>query len=167
MITTTESRLSSVRLRPVGADDEAFLFQVYASTRTEELAQVNWDEAQRVSFLRMQFQAQSRHYTTAYSGAEFQIVLVGEQPVGRLYVHWRRTEIRVMDIALLPEHCRQGIGTVLMQELLKEGERTDRSVTIHVEIFNSAQRWYERLGFQPVADQGVYRLMEWRSRPNP
>ena len=144
------------------AGDEAFLFQVYASTRAEELAQVNWDDAQRASFLRMQFEAQTRHYTTAYSGAEFQIIVAGDQPAGRLYVHRRPKEIRVMDIALLPEFRGQGVGTILMQELLAEGGRTSRSVTIHVEIFNPARYWYERLGFQPVAENGAYLLMEWR-----
>lgn len=162
MIITPEVRPGSVGLRSVSADDETFLLQVYASTRSEELAQVNWDDARRASFLRMQFQAQTRHYTTAYIGAEFHIILAGHQPAGRLYVHRRPKEIRVMDIALLPEFRRQGLGTVLMQELLAEGERTHRPVTIHVEIFNPARRWYERLGFRPVADDGVYLLMEWR-----
>lgn len=164
MTTTTEVRPSSVRLRPVDADDGAFLFQVYASTRMEELAQVNWDDEQRASFLRMQFEAQTRHYIAEYDGAEFHIILAHDQPAGRLYVHRRKNEIRVMDIALLPEFRRQGIGAGLMRNLLEEGQRTQRPVTIHVEIFNPAQSWYERLGFQSVSDQGVYRLMEWRPK---
>jgi hypothetical protein len=49
-----------------------------------------------------------------------------------------------------------------MRDLLEDGRRTERPVTIHVEIFNPARHWYERLGFRPVADNGVYLLMEWR-----
>jgi GNAT superfamily N-acetyltransferase len=157
-----EARPGAIQLRPAGSGDEGLLYTIYASTREAELAQVDWTDAQREGFLRMQFQAQARHYTAEYPGAEFQIILAEDQPAGRLYVHRRNDEIRVMDIALLPQFRRRGVGTVLMRQLLEEGERTSRTVSIHVEVFNPARHWYERLGFQPVADNGVYRLMEWR-----
>lgn len=155
-----ENRLSSVTLRPAVAGDEDFLFAVYAGTRADELAQVDWDDAQKESFLRMQFKAQSHHYSTQYPRAEFQIIQFQDQPVGRLYVHRRPDEIRVMDVALIPRFQRRGLGTALMTDLLEEGDRTGRRVTVHVETFNPALRWYERLGFKPVASNGVYQLME-------
>jgi hypothetical protein len=34
---------------------------------------------------------------------------------------------------------------------------------IHVERFNPALRLYERLGFRPIEDKGVYLFMEWRA----
>lgn len=151
----------SVTLRPMGNGDEQFLFQVYASTRQEELAQVGWDEQQKRSFLEMQFHAQSRYYDSEYPGAEFRVILAGGQPAGRLYVHRRENEIRIMDIALLPTFRGCGIGTRLLNEILAEGARTNRRVTIHVEIFNPALRLYERLGFRQVASNGVYHLLEW------
>jgi len=64
-----------------------------------------------------------------------------------------------MDIALLPDHRGAGIGTRLVRELLDEGARTGKRVSIHVEKHNPALRLYERLGFAPVADRGVYVLM--------
>jgi ribosomal protein S18 acetylase RimI-like enzyme len=140
--------------------DEELLFAVYAGTRAEELAQVDWDDTQKESFLRMQFAAQSQHYSSHYPGAEFQIIVLHEEAVGRLYVHRRPDEIRVMDIALLPAFRGRGVGTMLMHELLAEGDRSRCSVSIHVEFFNPARRWYERLGFKPVASNGVYQLME-------
>jgi ribosomal protein S18 acetylase RimI-like enzyme len=162
MTTLRPAKPESLQLRPVRATDAEFLFRVYASTREEELAQVNWDAAQREDFLRSQFAAQSQHYTTQYPGAEFQVVIANGEPAGRLYVHRRTAEIRVMDIALLPGFRRRGVGTALLKELLEEGARTHRCVSIHVEIFNPARHWYERLGFHSVAESGVYLLMEWR-----
>jgi ribosomal protein S18 acetylase RimI-like enzyme len=162
MTTLRPAKPESLQLRPVRATDEEFLFRVYASTREEELAQVNWDVAQREHFLRSQFAAQTQHYTTQYPGAEFLVVLADDQPAGRLYVHRRPAEIRVMDIALLPAFRQRGLGTALLKELLGEGARTHRCVSIHVEIFNPARHWYERLGFHSVAENGVYLLMEWR-----
>jgi ribosomal protein S18 acetylase RimI-like enzyme len=162
MTTLRPAKPETLELRPVSATDAEFLFRVYASTRAEELARVNWDAAQREHFLRSQFAAQTQHYTTQYPGAEFQVVLADGQPAGRLTVQRRPEEIRVMDIALLPGFRQRGLGTALLKELLAEGARTNRCVSIHVEIFNPARHWYERLGFQPVAENGVYLLMEWR-----
>lgn len=140
--------------------DAEFLFAVYASTRTEELAQVGWTDTQRESFLRMQFDAQRRCYEGDYPGAEFQIILVDGQPAGRLYVQRLEQEIRIMDLALLPEFRGRGIGTGLLRGILAEGSQIGQRVSIHVEIFNPARRLYERLGFRQVATHGVYLLLE-------
>lgn len=155
-----EVKPGSVTLRLAVAGDEELLFAVYAGTRAAELAQVDWDDARKEDFLRMQFKAQSQHYSTQYPGAEFQIILIDAEPAGRLYVHRRSSEIRVMDIALLPAFQRQGVGTALMRGLLSEGDQGGLPVTIHVETFNPALRWYEQLGFKAVASNGVYQLME-------
>ena len=48
----------TVHFRPIRPDDAAFLYEVYASTRTEELALVDWDEAHTAAFLHMQCAAQ-------------------------------------------------------------------------------------------------------------
>lgn len=160
----------SVTLRRVNGSDGSFLFQVYASTRQEELAHVGWGESQKQSFLEMQFQAQRRYYESEYPGAEFQVILAGGCPVGRLYVHRRENEIRIMDLALLPPSRRQGIGTRLLKAILDEGAQSNRRVTIHVEIFNPALQLYERLGFRRVATNGVYHLLQWmpaESQVNP
>jgi len=150
-----------ITLRPVLPQDEPFLFALYASTRTEELAPVDWDDAQKESFLRMQFAAQQQFYKDRFAQARFDVVLAGDRPIGRLYVDRREDEIRVIDIALLTEHRGAGIGSELLRDLLAEAAGLDKPVRIHVERFNPALRLYERLGFTRVADHGVYYLMEW------
>ena len=151
----------SITLRPIEPDDEEFLYRVYAGTREAELAQVDWDAAQKEAFLRMQFTAQHQYYQEHYAGAAFQVILTQSRPAGRLYVARWPDEIRIVDIALLPEHRNAGIGTVLLQELLAEGAESSKRVSIHVEQFNPALRLYARLGFSRIADRGVYYLMEW------
>jgi ribosomal protein S18 acetylase RimI-like enzyme len=69
-------------------------------------------------------------------------------------------EIRVIDVTLLPEHRGRGVGTQLLQELVEEGRRAGKRVTIHVEKPNPARRLYEGLGFAAVEDKGLYLLME-------
>lgn len=138
----------SVALQSARPEDEPFLFAVYASTRAEELSQVAWSHEQREAFLRMQFAAQSRHYKEHY--AEFSIIVVEGRRAGRLYVHRGEKEIRIVDIALLPEFQRRGIGTKLLKEIFSEAAQSRKIVTIHVEAFNPARRWYERLGFKKL-----------------
>ena len=154
---------TQVSFRPVCEADTELLVAIYASTRADELAQVAWDDAQKDAFVRMQFEAQRKFYQSEYPGAEFQIILVADEPAGRLYVHRRECEIRIMDIALLPGFRGRGIGTQILENILAEGTRTQRPVTIHVESFNPAQRLYDRLGFKRVGSNGVYHLLEWRA----
>ena len=74
--------------------------------------------------------------------------------------------IRIVDIALLPDYCNRGIGTSLLRGLQSEAAAAGKPLRIHVERFNPALRLYERLGFHPIADRGVYLFMEWREGDN-
>lgn len=151
----------NLHLRPETEEDLDFLYQLYASTRQQELAQTGWDSAQKEAFLRMQFTAQRTHYLRYYPQASFQVIEAASQPIGRLYVDRWEHEIRLMDIALLPQFCGQGLGSQLIGALLEEGQRTGKAVSIHVEKFNPARRLYQRLGFVLAEDKGVYSLMRW------
>ena len=148
-----------ISLRPIEPGDEEVLYQVYASTRQEELAPTGWSEEQKASFLRMQFEAQSRYYREHYEGAEFSVILEDDRPVGRLYVARWPEEIRLVDIALLPEHRNAGIGGALLGDLISESEVSNKPLSIHVERFNPALRLYGRFSFEVVEDKGVYLLM--------
>ena len=152
--------MDGLALRPAEPLDDEFLYRVYAGTREEELALVPWDEAQKEAFLRSQFAAQSRWYREHYARATHEIVLVEGVPAGRLYVHRGETEIRIVDIALLPDHRGNGVGTALLSEILAEADAAGKRVTIHVERFNPALRLYERLGFSVAEDKGAYLFLE-------
>ena len=95
---------------------------MYASTRAEELAVVPWDDVQKEAFLRQQFDAQDAWWHENYAEASFDVILVDGEPAGRLYVHRGPSEIRIVDIALLPEHRGSGVGTRLLDDLLPEGD---------------------------------------------
>ncbi len=150
-----------ILLRPVTPADEEFLLSVYASTRVDEMARVDWNTEQKELFLSMQFRAQTQFYVENYRGAEFQVITLKDKSIGRLYIHRRGDEIRIMDIALLPDYRNSGIGSALLQEVLEQGKNHNLPVTIHVEQFNPAMRLYKRMGFRQKEDKGVYLLMEW------
>jgi len=149
-----------VCLRPAEPGDAELLYEIYASTREEELAVVPWDAGAKEAFLRMQFAAQDTYYRATYPRASYDLIVSGEKVLGRLYVDRGENAWRVLDIALLPGHRGSGIGTRLLSEVLAEAAAAERPVQVHVERFNPARRLYDRLGFREIADQGVYLLLE-------
>lgn len=149
--------------RPVGAEDDAFLCALYASTRAEEMALVNWSLEEHQAFLRMQFDAQATHYAAQYPQAQFDLILRNGVAAGRLTVDRTGESLHIVDIALLPEHRNAGIATRLIAELQAEAASTQRPLRLHVENFNRAGRLYARLGFRKVSEAGMYWLLEWRA----
>jgi GNAT superfamily N-acetyltransferase len=133
--------------RSATAADAAFCFSVYASTRAEELAAWGWDAAQKEIFLKMQFAARAASYRAAYPGASHAIVLRGDRPVGTLIVNHAAEELRLVDVALLPEHRGAGLGTAVIRRLQAEARASDRPLRLQVLKTSPAARLYARLGF--------------------
>jgi ribosomal protein S18 acetylase RimI-like enzyme len=148
------------RLRPVRDGDRAFLVDLYGSTREDELAQVAWDAGVKRAFVEQQFAAQDHHYRVRYPGATLDMIEVDGEPAGRLYVFRGHGDIRIMDIALAPPFRGRGIGTALLRDLMAEADASGRKLSIHVEMNNPARSLYDRLGFAPVGEHGIYVLME-------
>jgi ribosomal protein S18 acetylase RimI-like enzyme len=157
---------AGLSFRPIEDADLPFLYDVYASSRTEELALVPWSEQQKADFLDMQFRAQHLHYQTYYPRADWLVVLRGVEKLGRVYLDRHAREICVIDIAILPAHRGQGLGTALLRDILDEARAAAKPVSIHVEKFNPAMRLYQRLGFAKVEDKGVYDRLRWKNSPS-
>lgn len=155
------SGATSVALRPAARADREHLFRVYASTREEELAPVPWPPEAKETFLRQQFDAQDAWWRTHYAGATFEVIVVDGRDAGRLYLWEGPSEIRIVDVALLPEARRGGAGTKLLRGVQDRAAAAGKSVTIHVERTNPALALYERLGFCFVEDKGVYLFLSW------
>jgi len=152
--------------RPISEKDLPFLKKLYHSTRKAEMDLVDWSDQHKIEFLDMQFKAQHQHYHQYYPTAAFDIIENEGEPVGRLYLDRREDEIRIVDIALLPQHCGLGIGSFFLKKIMAEAENKELVVRIHVETFNPAKRLYERLKFNHIDTNGVYHLMEWAPQQN-
>jgi len=153
----------ALSLKKVTAADEEFLLSVYASTREAELDQVTWADGQREAFLRWQFEMQREQYAARFPDAEYKVIEVDNQPAGRVWVGENETEIRLLDIALLPEFQNRGIGNLLLRELIERARLAGKPLRHMVFMLNSeAHRFYERLGFEMIEDLGAYRHMEWK-----
>lgn len=147
-------------LRPIEAHDLPFLRRLYAATRSEEMAATGWSPERREALLAMQFDAQHRHFQRHFPEADFDLVLLDGAAIGRRYLDRRPGELRLIDIALLPEHRNRGLGGALLAELLREADRVGRPVRLHVDVGSPARRLYRRLGFTPLEERGLHLFME-------
>ena len=150
----------SIDLRSYTPDDDSFLFELYASTRKDEVEAWGWDAGQRQAFLKQQFAAQQHSYSLQFPQAEHSIIVMDNRPVGRMIVAREDQELRLVDIALLGEHRNNGIGTRLIQELIAEAAKVGKPLRLQVLKSNPAARLYSRLGFLPMGDDGLYLHME-------
>ena len=78
--------MPSISFRPIVESDHNFLSAVYASTREQELALVDWDDGQKAGFLEMQFSAQHQYYQAHYKQTDFLIIFLENVPIGRFYI---------------------------------------------------------------------------------
>ena len=152
-----QSDKPDLKLRDATPDDESFLFEVYASTRIDELEGLGWDDNQKQAFIKMQFFARER----TYPRVDNYIILANERPVGRILVNRNEAGILLHDIALLTEFRNAGIGSRLIQDLMKEATAAGKPITLHVFTMSPAVRLYERLGFVRTGDDGAYLEMKW------
>ncbi len=151
---------SGLGLRRSTEQDREFLYLVYASTRTEEMALTGWSKAEVDSFLRMQFQYQDISYKQNYPDAAYDVILIGDIPVGRLYVDRKPEKLSIIDIALLPQHRGQGIGGTIFHGLLDEADQKGQIVSLHVEANNPIRSFYASLGFVETGGSGIYSRLE-------
>ena len=151
----------AVRLRPATLEDEPFLRQLFATTRADELALMDWEDNQKEAFIAMQFNAQKQQYVMSYPQAEHSIILLNDIPIGRQMIDRGESEFTLVDIALLPNHRSAGIGTHLIKDLLVEATAARKPVKLRVWHANPARNLYQRMGFSAADETGVYSEMCW------
>jgi ribosomal protein S18 acetylase RimI-like enzyme len=152
---------NSICLRPATVDDSPLLLEIYASTRADELALVSWwTDDQKSAFVKMQSDAQHEHYRNVYPQALYLVITKNEMPVGRLYLAEKESELRILDVTLLPAERNRGVGSYLLRQLIEQSIAKQKALTINVEGFNPSLRLFERLGFVKWQENGFYCLMK-------
>ncbi|HEY3025537.1 MAG TPA: GNAT family N-acetyltransferase [Pyrinomonadaceae bacterium] len=155
--------ITELTQRETVPEDEAFLFQVYLSSRGDDLTEMGWDAERVRNFLETQYAAQQRFLKANYPQGEDRIITLDTQPIGRIVVERNDQEIRVVDIALLPQYRNSGIGTYLIRELLTEAARLGKPFRTQVIRSSAALGLFERLGIVKIGETGSHYQMEWRA----
>lgn len=151
-----------VGLRPEERGDEGLLFELYASTREEELAMTGWNNTTRDAFLNMQFRAMRQGYASMFPRGEFSIILMDGKPVGRVVVDRSPEEIHVVDIVVSVACRNRGIGATIISRLIEEARQLHKSIRLQVLKTSRARQFYKRLGFYKIGETEINEEMEWR-----
>jgi len=153
-----------VSLRGMTQSDLRFIQRLFARVRWPEFAASGMPPRQICALLRMQCNAQHQHYMQHFQKTDYG-VLVGPdgQLIGRLYLDWGKEDLRIVDIALMPNWQQRGLGRALLECVFADAAAKGMKVAIHVEKNNPALKLYDRLGFRAVEDKEVYWFMEWTS----
>lgn len=150
-----------VFLRPANERDAEFLEEVYVESRREEFAAAGFDDVQLKAFLKMQFDFQTASYKMQFPGAEVSVIVYEKENAGRLIVNRGTSEIRLVDIAVLPKLRGRGIGSVILGNLVEEAENNGKILSLQVLRTNKeAIRLYERFGFTIVESDEVFLAMQ-------
>jgi ribosomal protein S18 acetylase RimI-like enzyme len=146
-------------------EDETFLFELYCTTRAEELAAWNWPPAEQESFLRMQHRCQCESYAQQHPNAVNKIVLRQGNRTGRILTARLPDAIALIDIAVLPACRNQGLGTLLVRQVQEAARAEGCGVRLHVLAYSPARRLYIRLGFRDDGGSLPYLRMRWDPEP--
>ena len=151
-------------LRAPMPDDLPFFFELFRASHGQALTCLPLDHGAVESLLQMQFNSRERSFRSRFGDAGLRVVLAGDRPIGRVWVARNSAEMRLVDIALLPEFRGKGIGAALIWHLTSEVHASQLPLRISVLRDNPAMRLYQRAGFRTVNDTGVYVEMEWTAR---
>jgi len=155
---------SSIELRPVVDDDDDFLYNLYKLSRVEEFSVVPLTEEQFDAIMKMQYIARKGSYKAQFPGAEHSIVTVDGVDAGQIWVDRGKDEHRLIDISISGPFQNQGIGSVLLQNLILEAQQAGAALRCAVATNNPGSlRFHERLGFAIISQDDMYYQMEYRS----
>jgi GNAT superfamily N-acetyltransferase len=160
---STPTRSSSVVLRPEQPADRTFLQPLFWSTRRHEFALLGWDSATADQFATFQYDAQARHYSTAFPALERYVVERDDLPVGRCYLARSDAGVHLVDLLVSEQQRGAGIGTYLLEQLVEQARERSEVVTLTVEHANKrARALYQRTGFAQTSAGDTHAEMIWR-----
>lgn len=150
-----------LNIRPAQQHDKGFLERLYNSTR-EDLrlldAQPDFIEA----LIDMQFQAQQDDYAERFPNAMHFIIEKHTEAIGRATLNFSENEIRVVDIAFLPEARGHGFGQAIIQSFQLCAEQSALPLALTVSNMNQmAIQVYLKLGFQVDVKDQLHTCMSW------
>ena len=153
--------MSTLTLKPITDADTPFLMHLFAELREAEFAFLPLPDEQKQRLIQSQYQLQFQQYLANYPEQNYQLVLMDAQPVGRLLLSRMPSELRLVDIALLSSARVRGIGSALLAQVFELAHQYALPVTLHVDITNTAQQFYAKLGFEIVEQRGLqYRMQK-------
>lgn len=161
MISARKPPRDQIQLREGLSQDRAFLFQLFALTEAERLHLATPDSGAPDPLLQHQIEIRLSAYQQQFPDACHEIILRAGESIGQVILNRTPSEIRIVDLRLLPTEQNKGTGSAILQGLLDQAKRSGIKVTLTVASDNAdARRLYGRFGFQTLRTDGIFEFME-------
>ncbi len=145
-----------VDVREAREDDREFLWNLkVAAMRPYVEVVYGWDE-----------QVQHGFFDRGFRPERIRIVRLEGEDVGVFELEERAGGHFLARIEILPRFQGRGIGTVVMEGLMRDARATAKPFRLQVLKINPARRLYERLGFVATGETETHVRMElWPPQP--
>jgi GNAT superfamily N-acetyltransferase len=116
-------------------------------------------------FFRHQFDAQALHFEGSYDSLDYDIIEFDRTPIGRLVLSWEPDHLHCVDIILMPQYRRGGLGSAIMKAITDEADRRAISASLFYEKWKPyLGPFYAKYGFSVVKEYDAHYYMERRAR---
>lgn len=151
----------TLRLRAVDETDSEFLEELYFSRRAD-LQQITGDAQFVRQIIKMQQQMQTVGIRNNFPMAKYLLLEDGSMRIGRLVVDVGTSDVRLVDIALLPEVQGRGTGKQVLQAMQEDALSRGLSMSLAVEKNNlRARTLYLSAGFHVHSEDSMFEQLHW------
>ncbi|MBN9671257.1 GNAT family N-acetyltransferase [Roseibium aggregatum] len=140
------------RLRPAVASDFSFCRTLYIETMfplLEALGRLDCERAEKA-------------FETYFDCNEIRLVMVEETVVGWIQVSEEPSRLNLDQIYLLPSYRNRGLGTLLIEDVMKNATAMEKPLHLSTVKGNPAISLYRRLGFTFFSEDETKIHMQWQ-----
>jgi len=148
-------------IRPSLPSDKAFIENLYRSTRDDlRLFDAELDFIE--TLIEQQLNAQTVGYGEQFPNAMYFIIEKQHHAIGRFTIDFGSNEVRLVDIAFIPEARGKGFGEGILNALKLAAMQCCVPLTLSVHAGNwRAKQLYLKLGFQTEESRPPFERMAW------
>ena len=149
--------MSRYELRTAKKKDLEFLFEV-STIAMLQVRRVNKPNFQP------NLEEEFKEYTKKFIPEKIKVIQFEKTDVGRLRVVRTSDEIYIGGIQILPKYQNKGIGSAILEDLVKESEKLKLPIKLEVAKVNKrGKKFYESFGFVTVGERGTDWIMKYEA----
>jgi ribosomal protein S18 acetylase RimI-like enzyme len=122
--------------------------ELFGKIKNSELHLNAWPEQVTQQIIAMQFKAFEQSVINIFPENIDYLITYNEKKAGRLQLNKDNQEIRIINISLLAAFRNIGIGSSILQDIIKEANLKNKSTVLEVDKMNPAVNLYFRFGFK-------------------
>ena len=148
-------------IRPARDGDKPFIEALFKSTR-DDLRMIDAENDFIETLIEQQHHAQTVGYGEQFPNAMYFIIEKQNERIGRIVIDFGPNEIRIVDVAFIPQARNRGYGAGVIRALKHAAGSAGAPLVLTVNRINSAARTlYYKEGFRVEQCNEMTELMAW------